>query len=204
VAKKTTILLCNPPFQNFTIEEKRSYAEKGVNLQYGNKAAEVLGRTLAYMPADSVFGVILPRSFLESVNAVPLRKMLVKDFRIYEICVLPDNVFPSADHESAVILGQKRTSRRIISKTRYVRVREKILDEFRDRYSAPTEVIEQDRFTASDDCALSIPELDEVWSFCQSFNRLRMVVDGRKTGKGLEYKSEESLPVNAENKHTEI
>ena len=197
-ASNATILLCNPPFQNFTPEEKCSYAEKGITLQYGNKSAEVLGRTLPYIPPGSVFGVILPRSFLESLNAIPLREMLVKDFRIYEICVLPDNVFPSADHESAVILGQKRTSRKIINKTRYVRVREKTLNEFRDRYSAPTEVIEQDQFIASDDCVLSIPELDEVWSFCQSFNRLRMVVDERKTGKGLEYKRKENLPVNAE------
>jgi hypothetical protein len=197
-ASNATILLCNPPFQNFTIEEKSSYAEKGITLQYGNKSAEVLGRTLPYIPPGSVFGVVLPRSFLESLNAVPLREMLVKDFRIYEICVLPDNVFPSADHESAVILGQKRTSRKITNKTRYVRVREKTLNEFRDRYSAPTEVIEQDRFIASDDCVLSIPELDEVWSFCQSFNRLRMIVDERKTGKGLEYKREENLLIDAE------
>jgi hypothetical protein len=197
-ASNATILLCNPPFQNFTVEEKSSYAKKGITLQYGNKSAEVLGRTLPYIPPGSVFGVVLPRSFLESLNAVPLREMLVKDFRIYEICVLPDNVFPSADHESAVILGQKRTSRKIINKTRYVRVREKTLNEFRDRYSAPIEIIEQDRFIASNDCVLSIPELDEVWSFCQSFNRLRMIVDERKTGKGLEYKCEENLPVDAE------
>ena len=197
-ASKATVLLCNPPFQNFTPKEKVCYTAKGVTLEFGNKAAEVLARTLPYMPPGSVFGVILPRSFLESLNAIPLREMLVKDFRIYEICVLPDNVFPSADHESAVILGQKRTSRKIINKTRYVKIREKTLNEFRDRYSAPTEVIEQDRFIASDDCVLSIPELDEVWSFCQSFNRLRMVVDERKTGKGLEYKREENLPVDAE------
>ncbi|MBL7144554.1 MAG: N-6 DNA methylase [Phycisphaerae bacterium] len=197
-ASNATILLCNPPFQNFTPEEKRSYTEKDITLQYGNKSAEVLGRTLPYMPPGSVFGVILPRSFLESKNAIPLREMLVKDFRIYEICVLPDNVFPSADHESAVILGRKRVSKRITNKVRFVRVREKTLDEFRNRYIAPTEVIEQSRFIDSDDCVLSVPELDEVWSFCQSFNRLKMVVDERRTGKGLEYNRSENLPVNTE------
>ena len=158
----------------------------------------MLSRTLPYMPSGSVFGVILPRSFLESLNAIPLRKMLVKDFRIYEICVLPDNVFPSADHESAVILGRKQISKRTTDKTRFVRVREKTRDEFKDRYWAPTETIKQDRFTVSDDCVLSIPELDEVWNYFQSFNRLEMVVDGRKAGKGLEYKSKEYLPVNTE------
>lgn len=195
IAKKPTILLCNPPFQNFTQEEKSKYHD----LKCDNKAGEVLARTLPYMPAGSVFGVILPRSFLsKGGNAIPLRKMLVENFEIYEICVLPDKVFTWADHESVVILGRKRTSKRISNKTRFVRVREKTLDRFQDRYGAPTEVTEQVRFMASDDYDLSIPELEEVWSFCQSFNPLRMVVDEKKTGKGLEYRREESLPVDAE------
>lgn len=198
IARKSTILLCNPPFQKFSAEEKRVYVEKGISLEYRNKAAEMLCRTLPYMPAGSVFGVILPRSFLESSNTIPLRKMLIKDFRIYEICVLPDNVFPSADHESAVILGRKQISKGSLDKTRFVRVREKTLDEFRGRYKALTEITKQDRFTVSDDCVLNIPELDEVWSYCQSFNRLEIAVDNRKTGKGLEYKSKENLPVNSE------
>ena len=198
IASESTILLCNPPFQNFTVKDKSRYADNSVTLEYGNKAAEVLNRTLPFMPRHSVFGVILPRSFQKSINTIPLRKMLVEDFEIYEICVLPDNVFPSADHESVVILGRKRVSKRITNKVRFVRVREKTLDEFRNRYIAPTESIDQARFIYSDDRALSVPELDEVWSFCQSFNRLKMVVDERRTGKGLEYKCTENLPVNTE------
>lgn len=196
MAKKSTILLCNPPFQNFTQEEKSKY----YNLRCGNKAGEVLARTLPYMPAGSVFGVILPRSFLSKVTDAipPLRRMLVESFEIYEICVLPDKVFTWADHESVVILGRKRTTKGIDNKTRFVRVREKTLDRFQDRYSAPTDIIEQVRFMASDDYDLSIPELEKVWSFCQSFNPLRMVVDKEKTGKGLEYKHKKSLPVNVE------
>jgi len=186
VAKKTTILLCNPPFQNFTPEEKSSYAEKSITLEYGNKAAEVLSRTLPFMPSRSVFGVILPRGFLKSVNAIPLRKMLVEDFEIYEICVLPDNVFPSADHESAVILGRKRVSKRITNKARFVRVREKTLDEFRDHYNAPTEVIPQAYFTDSDDYDLRIPELNFVWEYCKKFGSLEEIAD---VGKGFDFKS---------------
>jgi type I restriction-modification system DNA methylase subunit len=198
VARTSTILLCNPPFQNFSSEEKCVYVENGISLEYRNKAAEMLNRTLPYMPPGSVFGVILPRGFLESSNAAQLRKMLIRDFRIYEICVLPDNVFPSADHESAVILGRKQISKGSSDKTRFVRVREKTLDEFRGQYKALTEIIKQDRFTVSDDYVLNIPELDEVWSYCQSFNSLKIMVDNRKTGKGLEYESKENLPVNAE------
>jgi len=187
-ASKARILLCNPPFQNFTPEEKSNYAKKGVTLQYANKAAEVLGRTLPYMPADSVLGVILPRGFLNSVNSIPLRKILVEDFEIYEICVLPDNVFPSADHESAVVLGRKRTSRRITNKTRYVRVREKTLDAFRDRYSAPEEVIPQARFLDLDDYDLRTPELGPIWEYCRNLTPLQEIAD---IGKGFDFKGKD-------------
>ena len=185
-ANKATILLCNPPFQNFTIGEKSSYAENSITIEYGNKAAEVLNRTLPFMPSRSVFGVILPRGFLKSVNAIPLRKMLVEDFEIYEICVLPDNVFPSADHESVVILGRKRVSKRITNKTRFVRVREKTLDEFRDHYNTPTEVIPQAYFANSGNYDLRIPELNFVWEYCKKFRSLEEVAD---VGKGFDFKS---------------
>jgi len=187
-ARKATILLCNPPFENFTDEERARYAAKGEHLQYINKATEVLARTLPYMPAGSVFGVILPRGFLNSVNAIPVRKFLVEEFEIYEICVLPDNVFPSADHECAVVLGRKRTSKRITNKTRYVRVREKTLDEFRDRYSAPKEVIPQARFLDSDGYDLRTPELRPVWEYCIKLIPLKEIAD---IGKGFDFKGKD-------------
>jgi len=188
MASKATILLCNPPFQNFRPEEKSGYIEKGVTLQYSNKAAEVVAKTLPYMPTGSVFGVILPRGFLNNVNSIPLRKMLVEDFEIYEICVLPDNVFPSADHESAVVLGRKRTFRRVTNKTIYVRVREKTLDTFRHRYSAPKEVIPQARFLGSDDYDLRIPELNSVWEYCIKLRTLQEIAD---IGKGFDFKGKD-------------
>jgi len=200
-ANKAMILLCNPPFQKFSTEEQKKYNTDGNQIKCLNKAAEMLWRTLPFMPVGAVFGIIMPRSFLHTsrlANLVQLRKMLTEDFKINEICVLPDNVFPSADHESAVILGQKIRPKTITNKMRYVRVREKTLDEFRDRYNAQTEIIEQARFKTSSDYDLTIPELEDVWNFFQNFNFdcLRMVVDEKKSGKGLEFKSKENLPVN--------
>lgn len=187
-ASNATILLGNPPFQNFTGEEKYGYAKKNIILKYSNKAAEVLSQTLPFMSGRSVFGVILPRGFLKSINATPLRRMLVEDFEIYEICVLPDNVFPSADHESTIILGRKRTSRRVDNTTRFVRVREKTLTDFRDRYRASTEVVPQLRFKHTDNYDLHIPELARVWEYCVSFPRLCLFTD---VGKGFDFKSKD-------------
>lgn len=187
-ATNATILLCNPPFQNFTAKEKSIYTEKNITLKYSNKAAEVLSRTLPIMPSRSVFGVILPRGFLKSVNSTPLRKMLVEDYEIYEICVLPDNVFASADHESVVILGRKRVSKKITNQTRFARVREKTLDDFKDRYNALIEVVPQTSFTHSEDYSLHIPELNRVWKYCKKFSSLNEMAD---VGKGFDFKSKD-------------
>ena len=192
LASKSTILLCNPPFEGFK-EDKAKYAEKGVHLEYENKTAEVLWRTLPYMPVGSVFGLVVPRSFLENKNTTSLRKLLVKEFELREICVLPDNVFEFGDLESSIILGRRRVSKKISNTIKFVRVREKDINQFRYYYKAPTEIVQQSCFLSSDRFNLYVPELGAVWDYCQSFNRLEMVVDVRKTGKGLEYKSEKNL-----------
>lgn len=199
LAKKSTILLCNPPFEGFR-EEKAKYTKKGNHLEYDNKTAEVLWRTLPHMPVDSVFGVVAPRGFLENRNSASLRKSLVEDFELREICVLPDKVFEFGDMESSIILGQRRASKKISNTTKFVRVREKDIDLFQDCYKAPTEIVEQSCLLSSDRFNLYVPELGEVWDYCHSFKQLETAVDVRKTGKGLEYKSEKNLPPNTETK----
>jgi len=188
LAKKSTILLCNPPFEGFR-EKKAKYTKKGNHLEYDNKTAEVLWRTLPHMPVDSVFGVVVPRGLLENRNSASLRELLVKDFELREICVLPDKVFEFGDMESSIILGQRRVSKKISNITKFVRVREKDINLFQDCYKAPTENVQQSSFLSSDRYNFYIPELGEVWDYCQRFNRLEMLVDVGKTGKGLEYKS---------------
>ena len=199
LAKKSTILLCNPPFEGFK-GEKAKYTQKGVHLEYDNKTAEVLWRTLPYMPVGSVFGVVVPRGFLENENTTSLRKLLVKEFELKEICVLPDKVFEFGDLESSVILGRRRVSKKISNTVKFVRVREKDISKFQYNYKAPTEIVQQSCFLSTDRFNLYVPELGAVWDYCQSFNRLEMVVDVRKTGKGLEYKSEKNLLPNIKTK----
>ena len=188
MAKQSMILLCNPPFQDFSRNEKNQY-KHDTNLAYNNKSVEILGRTLPLMPEGSVFGVIVPRSFLmKGKNSASLRKVLVENYEIREIGVFPDNVFKSADHETAVILGRKRISNVISNKIKYIRVREHTLDEFKASYNASTEVVQQSIYLDNEDPDLEIPEHKPVWDYCQNYGRLYLLVDIKKTGKGLEYK----------------
>lgn len=192
-SQKATILLGNPPFQDFTVKEKSAYAKRNISLTHGNKATEILARTLPYMSQGSVVGIVLPRGFLHSADASAIRRMLVEDFQIHEICELPDNVFASSDQESVVILGRKHKGRNTINQTRFVRVREKTVKDFRDRYDAPAESVSQARFKTSP-YDLRVPELGSVWEYCQGLARLEVVAD---VGKGLEYKGRKKLPPNS-------
>ena len=185
-ARKATILLCNPPFQNFSEADKAYYRKKGVHLEYNNKAVEILCRTLPYMPHGSVFGIVLPRGFLDSKNATPLRKMMTEEFQLSEICLLSDKVFEFADHESAVILGRKQMPKKT-QKTQIVRVREKDHNAFKERYAAPRLNFEQVNFR-SPNFSLFVPELNEIWEYCKSFPRLGDVAD---VGKGFDFRGKD-------------
>ena len=104
-AKKATILLCNPPFENFTPDEQNDYRAEGQQLRCFNKAAEMLWRTLPNMPESSVFGVILPLGFLHRENLAELRKTILSDFELSQICTLPENMFTFAKHKSVLLFA---------------------------------------------------------------------------------------------------
>ena len=186
LASKSTILLCNPPFENFSPGDK----QKCHNLETGNKAAEVLTRTLPYMPKGSVFGVILPQGFLHKDNLSPLRKMLIEQFELAEICALPENVFSFAKHKSMVLLGRKHDSAKrtfvLNNKIRFRRVPKWELDKFKKSYQASTDQISQSKFDILPIYDFRLPQLHEVWEYCLRFPRLKKVAIVRK---GLEYKS---------------
>ena len=196
-ARKATILLCNPPFQNFTTAEQARYRDEGVKLHYFNKAVEVLARTLPYMPTGSVFGVILPQGFLHASKLAPLRQLIVKQFELSEICALPENVFYTARHKSAVILGRKvvDTNKVYASKkrTRFKRIQKWDLNEFEDRYYAPTTEVLQSKFDAPPKYDFRLQMLQNVWEHCHHFPNLEIAAD---VGQGLSYKGKE-LPKTA-------
>ncbi len=186
LASKSTILLCNPPFENFSPGEQ----QKCHDLKTGNKAAEVLARTLPYMPKGSVFGVILPQGFLHKANLSPLRKMLIEQFELAEICALPENVFSFAKHKSMVLLGRKHDSAKrtfvLNNKIRFRRVQKWELDKFKESYQTSTDQIFQSKFDIPPIYDFRLPQLHEVWEYCLRFPRLKKVANVRK---GLEYKS---------------
>lgn len=177
-AERATILLCNPPFENFSKEEKQKYN----NIETGNKAAEVLARTLPYMPKGSVFGVILPQGFLDRKNLAELRKYILDNFELRTICNLPDNVFTKAGHPATVLLGCKVKSRKRIS---YLTIPKANLEDFMNRYQAKETFLSKDQLYKAENYSFKLTELKEIWDYCREYPEFQ---EYAIIGRGIEYK----------------
>ena len=195
-AKTATVLLANPPFEDFTAREKSKYAEQGIGLHYANKTSEMLSRVLPALPAEAVFGVIVPQTILVSRKAAGLREELVHNCEILEVSELPDNLFALSELESAVILGRKTgkdKQKNVVFNHRIVRRHD--ADRFRkDYHFSVTHRVGQSRITAENGWCLRVPELTDVWASCKKMLTFSAIA---KCGQGLFFRGEQELPPNA-------
>jgi type I restriction-modification system DNA methylase subunit len=183
-AKNATILLCNPPFEDFTPDEQKAYRAEGQQLRCFNKAAEMLWRTLPYMQKNSVFGIIMPRTFLHGDPYKDLRQELLGNFEIAEIALLPENVFAKGGLRSVALLGRKIAPTR--KSIQYAIIPKDKLKYFQETYQADTEGVPLKEILARKDYNLSFLPLKEIWEYCRNFPILGTVAE---VGRGIEYKS---------------
>jgi type I restriction-modification system DNA methylase subunit len=183
-AKNATILLCNPPFEDFKPKEQTDYKNAGEQLGCHNKAAEVLWRTLPFMPEGSVFGVILPRRFLHNERMSHIRRMLVDGFELSQVCLLPANVFAKASQKSIILLGRKVGERS--EHVKYVIIPPHRLGHFQRTYDTGSESVMMGDILSKPSCDLRIIPSQDIWQYCRGLPRIGSVAN---IGRGLEYKS---------------
>jgi hypothetical protein len=173
---EATILLANPPFENFRPLQRGAYSRKFRQPRFLNKTAEILHRAFSALPSDSVFGVVIPQSLLHEANAVDFRKLLVEQFEFEELCLFPDKVFNFAQQESAVLIGRKRPpTSAFAAKVCYRRVRERQVELFKKSYDVTSEVsVSQSRFQ-NVGFDLRVPDLDSIWEYCAHLPRLTSI-----------------------------
>jgi type I restriction-modification system DNA methylase subunit len=186
-AMSNTILLANPPFDNFTAQEQRKYRDRVVDVRFMSKSAETLWRTLRHMPEGGVFGVVIPQTLLYSNKSRELREFLTRECQLKQICLFPDKVFSFSEAESAVLVGRrKRVS--ADNKVTFLHVRERELLSFQSEYNAlnAREVL-QSQFTRDDCFSLRVPDLEEVWSVLSDSP---VLADIAALAKGLDYSTD--------------
>lgn len=117
--KAAHIVLCNPPFGDFTREERAA----NPSIQRPNKAAEILRRVLEHPPA--MLGFVLPRLFTQGASYQWLRGRLAALYAETTLLVLPDVVFKYSEAEPVIVIAHGRgeqTARRrsaFVSKSHY-------------------------------------------------------------------------------------
>ncbi|MCA9124392.1 MAG: SAM-dependent DNA methyltransferase [Planctomycetaceae bacterium] len=194
MASEATILLANPPFENFKTQEKDWYSAKRVELTHINKTAEMLHRTLPALPEGAVVGLVVPQGFLTHQNATNVRKLLTTDFDLQEICLFPDKVFTFSDSESAVLTARKRRpGANQNNPVRYRRVRERDMAKFASEYSVTWDSVVQSSEFQTDQYQFQLADLKQIWAECPQSMCFGQIAE---IGQGMQYKGKD-LPPNA-------
>jgi len=178
-AGKSTILLANPPFEDFKPADRANYAKKFSRPLFINKTAEMLGRALSTLPVGGVFGVVVSENFLYSDNSKSLRQKLANEFEFEEICQFPDRVFNFAKKESAVLIGRKIAAG--VGTSHFVnhrRIRVRGMDAFKARYEPSIQIsVPQTRFSKNNNWDFRVPELENIWNADLSLPKFEDIAD---------------------------
>jgi len=102
--RQHSVVLCNPPFEDFTAQERRRYGEK---IEHVAKPAELLSRVLTAGP-PSMLGFVLPRTFLTGRAFRPLHETIAGRYGQVELVALPDRVFRHSGAEFTLLLAWQR------------------------------------------------------------------------------------------------
>ena len=98
---KAGIVLCNPPFEDFTAEEKEGYGARTPR-----KPAELLTRILDWIHPRGVLGFVLPRTFVDGRSYADVRQRLAERYATVDLTLLPDKAFPESDAEVALLVAK--------------------------------------------------------------------------------------------------
>jgi hypothetical protein len=97
----STVILCNPPFEDFNDRERQLYPE--------TVRTSVSKARFAFMSAleakPEALGFVMPHGFLRQKQFGDLRKKLVGQYKSLELVSLPEGIFQQARYESALVIA---------------------------------------------------------------------------------------------------
>lgn len=167
--QKARIVLCNPPFQNFTDAQQEEY-----DVSFAQKPAEALWRVLEHLPAAAILGFVLPHQALDGHSYRFVRKRLAERFSDLEIVHLPEGVFHEARLPSVLLLAKEPSRGDQKIRVSYSRVQSAAtflntgkVDWAGSVQKTPTELED----------GLGIIDLPDVWDYLSGYPRLGEAVE---------------------------
>ena len=100
--EKGNVVLCNPPFENFSDEERTRYA---IAKEFYSKPMAVLNAALDAHPRALAF--VLPRPFIMDRKFAAQRRRIEELYGDVELVELPDGFFDVSTIESALLLARE-------------------------------------------------------------------------------------------------
>lgn len=189
--ERAGIVLCNPPYSDFTPEERTRYG-----LNFVQRPAAVMQQVLRHLHPRGVLGFVMPRVFVDGRGAyATIREQLATRFASIEITLLPDRAF-DADSEIALVIATDpipHRACRVVNR----RVNDDAMSwaQFEETHQISSEFV-ADLSIEDAKRSLLLPELPEVWDFLVNNPTLGEVADLHR---GIEW----NLPLTKDGKGTE-
>lgn len=165
------IVLCNPPFEEFSRAERQQYGQEVGT----SKPLEVLRRALRHAHPAANFGFVLPRTMVDGTSYRDVRGELARRFRELEIVVLPDRVFRLPDFESVVLLATGAGTDRVT--VHFREVKQPQLAAFYDRGAVTREDTGIFSATEAELSGFQVPVLQEVWEHLRNLPTLESIAE---------------------------
>lgn len=181
-----TIILCNPPFEAFSTDDRDKYS---LARRTYSKPIAVLDAAIAAAPLAMAF--VLPRPFIQDRQFAGQRRQIERLYGSVELVELPDRIFGAAATESALLIARDRQ----IPQTKKISlVSTEVADRDRLAFLKTGKVSVQrsaDRVAADPPRGdLWIPPLETVWAH---FSGRRRLSDLLISHRGIEWNYEQDL-----------
>jgi len=175
---KAGVVLCNPPFEDFTADERRTYP----SLYSVHKPIEILHRIVTHPQKPRLLGFVLPKVFLTGQTYRELRATVSSAYGRLELVALPDKVFRHSDAEAVLLLAEGKPTDSIhivsalVEKEGLQIFKHRGMPSYRTERDVPTIGLEQ--------TDLWEPPLSQVWERLRSYDRFGSIAEVHR---GIEY-----------------
>ena len=173
-----TVVLCNPPFEKFTLEQRQAYPEMAARTL--SRPMAVLHTVLDQQPA--AIGFVLPHGILRQKQYAKLRARIAALYSEIELVSLPDRIFAKAGYEPALLIA---TEPRAPSQMQTTLISTVVNDADQKEFlEVGTTSVSRRRVKAVIDDRLWIEAIEDVFEYLDRNPRLGSVAD---VYRGLEW-----------------
>ena len=162
------IILCNPPFEIFTSEQRNCYE---IAAQTYSKPMAVLNAALDSHPL--ALGFVLPRPFILEQQYAEQRRRIEKLYGSVELVELPDRTFGASEIEAALLIASdRRPPTRGVITLRSTEIADRDRVDFLRTGEITTRRELHRSVTENPSGDLWIPSLASLWDYLESYPRL--------------------------------